>query len=96
MSVTKMKLFCQSFKDTFDKWYSHADSPKAYHFAEIDDSIPVVAILSYGKNRGVGNADASDEPTIEAVAEMWKRELDYTHVWRMTVAFASHYSYVFT
>ncbi len=72
----------------------HDDAPAGYSFSEIDDSVPVVAILSYGKNSDVGNGDIADEPTISAVADMWEREVDYAHAWKMTVAFASHYSYV--
>lgn len=90
-----MRMFCESFKKTFKPWYTHRDAPSGYAFPEIDDSVPVVAILSYGKNRDVGNGDIEDEPTIAAVARMWEREFDYSHAWKMTVAFASHYAYVY-
>ncbi|OJT04594.1 hypothetical protein TRAPUB_4696, partial [Trametes pubescens] len=92
LSVANMRRFCNSYKTHFWSWYTHDDAPAGYSFSEIDDSVPVVAILSYGKNSDVGNGDIADEPTISAVADMWEREVDYAHAWKMTVAFASHYS----
>lgn len=80
-----MRKFAKAYKENFDTWYEHA--PDSYHFPELDDSIPVIAILNYGQNREVGTAQ-----TINEVADFWNREIDYKPVWRMTLALAAHYA----
>ncbi|KAH9848943.1 hypothetical protein C2E23DRAFT_738394, partial [Lenzites betulinus] len=87
LSIAEMKKFAKAYKENFDTWYEGA--PASYRFPELEDSVPVIAILNYGQNREVGTAQ-----TIDQVAEFWDREIDYKPVWRMTIALAAHYAAV--
>ncbi|KAI0360240.1 hypothetical protein OH77DRAFT_1444810 [Trametes cingulata] len=87
LSISEMKKFAKAYKNNFEKWYEGA--PESYRFPELEDSIPVLAILNYGQNREVGTAQ-----TIDQVSDFWDREIDYKPVWRMVIALAAHYAAV--
>ncbi|KAI0323783.1 hypothetical protein GY45DRAFT_1264031, partial [Cubamyces sp. BRFM 1775] len=78
--------FCKAFKDNWDPYFSNA--PESYRFPELLDSLPIAVTLKYGQNAQCALTGVE----ADAAAANWAKEYNYSHIWRMCVGLATHYS----